>query len=223
MLHARLLGQHQIFLEGQPVVISSRPTQSILAFLLLHPNTAHRREKLAGQFWPNSSESNARSNLRHELWRIRKAFGPGANARIQSDDLGVTYLPQPGDLLDVEVFESYLGDEDSTEALIETVSVYAGDLLPGFYEEWVVLERERLLADFERKLGRLLDVLLVERRWNEILEWAERWIAFGCTPEPAYRALMLAHAGGSRELSVFDSMIPAKLVNISDHKTEVFI
>jgi oligopeptide transport system substrate-binding protein len=195
MLQARFLGQYEICLDGQPVIIPSRPTQSILAFLLLHPNMSHRREKLAGQFWPDSSEANARSNLRHELWRIRKALGLGANARMESDDLGVTYHPQPGDQLDVDAFEACSEDEDSTDALLLAVSAYGGELLPGFYEDWVTLEREHLGAVFERKLGRLLDCLLAERRWDEVLEWGERWIATGGTPEPAYRALMLAHAG----------------------------
>jgi ABC-type oligopeptide transport system substrate-binding subunit/DNA-binding SARP family transcriptional activator len=194
MLQARLLGQYELCMDGQPVIISSRPTQSLLAFLLLHPNKSHRREKLAGQFWPASSETNARSNLRHELWRIRNVFGPGADTRIQSDDLGVTYHPQRGDQLDVYAFEAYSEDEGSTEALIQAISAYGGDLLPGFYEEWVVLERERLQAVFERKLGRLLDRLLAERRWDETLKWGEHWIALGGIPEPAYRALMLAHA-----------------------------
>jgi ABC-type oligopeptide transport system substrate-binding subunit/DNA-binding SARP family transcriptional activator len=195
MLQARLLGQYEICMDGRPVIISSRPTQSLLAYLLLHPNKSHRREKLAGQFWPDSSEANARSNLRHELWRIRKAFGPGANTRMESDDLGVTYHPQPGDQLDVDAFEACSEEESSTEALLQAVSAYGGDLLPGFYEEWVVLEREHLQAVFERKLGRLLERLLAEGRWNEVLEWGERWIASGGAPEPAYRALMLAHAG----------------------------
>lgn len=195
MLQARLLGQYEIRIDGQPIIISSRPAQSLLAYLLLHPSRPHRREKLAGQFWPDSSESNARSNLRHELWCIRKAIGPGANVRVVSDKLGVTYHLQPGDQLDVDAFEACSEDEVSTDALLQAVSSYGGDLLPGFYEEWVTLERERLQAAFERKLGRLLDRLLAERRWNEALEWGERWVASGGVPEPAYRALMLAHAG----------------------------
>jgi ABC-type oligopeptide transport system substrate-binding subunit/DNA-binding SARP family transcriptional activator/tetratricopeptide (TPR) repeat protein len=195
MLQAKLLGQYEIRKDGQPIFIPSRPTQSLLAYLLLHPNKSHRREKLAGLFWPDSSEVNARSNLRHELWRIRKAIGPGANARMESDYLGVTYHPQPDDQLDVDAFEACSEDESSTEALLQAVSAYGGDLLPGFYKEWVVLERERLHAVFERKLGRLLDRLLAERRWNDVLKWGEHWIASGDTPELAYRALMLAHAG----------------------------
>jgi ABC-type oligopeptide transport system substrate-binding subunit/DNA-binding SARP family transcriptional activator len=195
MLQAKLLGQYEIRMDGQPVNIPSRPAQSLLAYLLLHPDRSHRREKLAGQFWPTASESNARSNLRHELWRIRKAFGSGANERVKSDDLGVVYHPQPGDQMDVDSFEACPDDDVSTDELLLAVSAYGGELLPGFYEEWVVLERERLQAAFERKLGRLLDQLLAERRWNEALKWGEYWIATGGIPEPAYRAMMLAHAG----------------------------
>ena len=40
----------------------------------------------------------------------------------------------------------------------------------------------------------LLDCLVEERQWPEVLEWAERWIAVGHVPEPAYRALMLAQS-----------------------------
>lgn len=195
MLQARLLGQYDIRMDGQPVIVAFRPTQSLLAYLLLHPDISHRREKLAGQFWPTTSETNARSNLRHSLWRIRKALGPGANTRVDSDDLTVTYHPQPGDQLDVAVFEACSADESCTDALLLAASAYGGELLPGFYEEWVELERERLQAAYERKLGRLLDCLLAERRWNEALEWGEQWIASGGIAEPAYRALMLAHAG----------------------------
>jgi ABC-type oligopeptide transport system substrate-binding subunit/DNA-binding SARP family transcriptional activator len=194
MLQARLLGQYEIRIDGQPVIIPSRPSQSLFAYLLLHPNKSHRREKLAGQFWPAASESNARSYLRHELWRIRKALGPGADERVKSDDLGIAYHPQPGDQLDVDAFEACSEEVVPTDTLLLAVSAYGGELLPGFYEEWVVLARERLQAAFERKLGRLLDRLLAERRWNEALEWGEYWLASGGNPEPAYRALMLAHA-----------------------------
>jgi ABC-type oligopeptide transport system substrate-binding subunit/DNA-binding SARP family transcriptional activator len=195
MLQASLLGRYEIRLNGEPVILSSRPAQSVLAYLLLHPEISHRREQLAGQFWPDSSEVNARNNLRHELWRIRKALGASASARMVSDNLVVTYYPQPGDQLDVGIFEACSGEEGNIDSLLDGVSAYGGDLLPGFYEEWVVLERERLQAAFERKLGELLERLLAERRWKEVLEWGERWIALGGIPEPAFRALMLAHAG----------------------------
>ena len=75
MLEVRLLGQFKVEVAGTPVDIPSRPAQSLLAYLILNAGLALRREKLAGLLWPDSSESNARSNLRHALWHIRKALG----------------------------------------------------------------------------------------------------------------------------------------------------
>jgi DNA-binding SARP family transcriptional activator len=42
------------------------------------------RERLAGLLWPDSSEGNARSNLRHELWRLRKALETESEAYLSS-------------------------------------------------------------------------------------------------------------------------------------------
>ena len=42
-------------------------------------------------------------------------------------------------------------------------------------------------------MTRLLDCLQQKQRWQSILEWSERWIALGRSPEPAFRALMRAH------------------------------
>ena len=74
MLVVKLLGQFNVQLGDQSIDIPSRPAQTLLAYLVLHPNSAYRREMLAGLIWPDANESNARSNLRHALWRIRKAL-----------------------------------------------------------------------------------------------------------------------------------------------------
>ena len=60
-----------------------------------------------------------------------------------------------------------------------------GELLPGFYDDWVVLERERLRGLFEAALTRLLEQLLAARRWEEVLTWGERELAQGPAAEPA--------------------------------------
>jgi DNA-binding SARP family transcriptional activator len=74
MLQIQLLGQFEVRADGKRITIASRPAQSLFSFLILTAGTAHRREKLAGMFWPDTSDENARKNLRQELWRIRKAI-----------------------------------------------------------------------------------------------------------------------------------------------------
>src|SRR5512135_403085 len=194
MLEVRLLGQYEVKLDGQPVSIPSRPAQALLAYLILNAGTSYRREQLAGLLWPDTSDESARSNLRHALWRIRKAIET-KQTYLMTDDLKVQFDTDSQYWLDVQAVDHKLNTDVSVDELIEAVANYRGELLLGFYEEWITLERERLQAVFERKMEQLLELLISAQRWAETLEWGEKWIAFGQTPEPAYRAMMLAHAG----------------------------
>lgn len=203
MLQVRLLGQFVLQWAGVTVELSARPAQSLLAYLLLNPVT-HRRERLAGLLWPDSSEANARRNLRQALWQIRRALGEPADTLLLVDEITLAFNTDSDYWLDVDCIAQPLEEGATADDLIHAVAVYTGELLPGFYEDWVLLERDRLQAQFERKLNLLLERLVETSRWTDVLHWGERWIALGYTPEPAYRALMLAHAGLGDIASVAD-------------------
>ncbi|MFQ5943921.1 MAG: BTAD domain-containing putative transcriptional regulator [Anaerolineales bacterium] len=190
MLEVRLLGQFEVNKDGERIEIPSRPAQSLLAYLILRAGRAHRREKLAGLLWPDSDEKNARANLRHSIWRLRQAIGA---EYLPSDKITVSFDSDREYWLDTAVVER--AAPPATDDLMGDLMVYGGELLPGFYEDWTVLDRERLRAVFERKIHNLLDRLLTEKRWQEASEWGERWMALGHVPEPACRAMMLAAAG----------------------------
>jgi predicted ATPase len=194
MLEVRLLGKFEVKNKKKLISIPSRPAQSLFAFLILHAGTAHHREKLAGMLWPDSLEETARDNLRHALWRVRKALP--SNPKIEyllTDDLSIAFNASTEHWLDAAELEK-LSENASADELIAVLADYQGELLPGFYDEWMVLEREHLNSIFENRMTRLLSLLLDEKRWQEILHWGERWIKLGQKPEPAYRALMSAHA-----------------------------
>ncbi|MBX3058707.1 MAG: tetratricopeptide repeat protein [Anaerolineae bacterium] len=194
MLEIRLSGRFEVKLDGRAVTLPSRPAQSLFAYLALSAGTAHRREKLAGLLWPDSSDDNARRNLRQSLWHIRKALGDAAPHYLHSDDMTVTFAAV-NFWLDVALLEKPTDASATPEELMAVVAVYDGELLPGFYDDWVVWQRERQQTLFERKMEQLLDRLTAVHRWDDLLEWGERWLAFGQSPEAAYRALMIAHAG----------------------------
>ncbi|MEZ4870049.1 MAG: tetratricopeptide repeat protein [Caldilineaceae bacterium] len=203
MLEVRLLGQFALQLDGAPVELNARPAQSLLAYLLLNP-VAHRRERLAGLLWPDSSEANARRNLRQALWQLRRALEDQADTLLLVDEITLAFNTDSDYWLDAATVARPLDDAVTADELIQIVSVYSGELLPGFYDEWVQLERERLQAHYERAFNLLLARLVAAQRWTDVLQWGERWIALGYTPEPAYRALMLAHAGLGDMASVAD-------------------
>ncbi|HXQ39359.1 MAG TPA: BTAD domain-containing putative transcriptional regulator, partial [Anaerolineales bacterium] len=193
MLEVRLIGTFEVKWEGKPVIISSRIAQSLFSYLILNAGTSYRREKLSGMFWPDLTEEKARAYLRHELWRIRKALSskPKSDYLI-ADDINISFNAFVEYWLDVRALEK-LSDTSSAEELMAALSDCHGELLPGFYEEWITEEREHLRAVYERRIARLLELLEGEKRWNDILEWADLWITVGQGPEAAYRYLMIAY------------------------------
>ncbi|HLO30980.1 MAG TPA: hypothetical protein VK249_17670, partial [Anaerolineales bacterium] len=88
VLEVHLLGKFEVR-DGKRVInIASRPAQSLFAYLILSAGTSHRREKLAGLLWPDSLEETARDNLRHALWRMRKALEAASSTRfLHADDV----------------------------------------------------------------------------------------------------------------------------------------
>lgn len=192
MLQIRLLGQFDVRLTGKRVTIPSRAGQSLLAYIALTAGTPHRREKLAGIFWPDTSDESARKNLRQELWRIRKALAGqnGATDYLLADEFTITFNRNTDYWLDATQMER---PDLDIQSLTANLSLYQGELLPGFFDDWVVLERERIQTIFETKMEQLLSQLVAAERWIAVQEQGERWLALGSSPEPAYRALMLAH------------------------------
>lgn len=199
MITIHLLGQFSIRHDSEFVIIPSRPAQSLFAYLVLNPGLIQRREKLAGMFWPDATEENARGYLRSALWRIRKSFDEADvdwGGHLSISDIEVSVQKNSTYELDADrILERKTNEDWSLENLERAVSCYAGELLPGFYDEWIVLERERIQAAYEQKMRLFLNKLLEARRWEEALNWSEQWITKGYAPEPAYRALMIAHAG----------------------------
>jgi non-specific serine/threonine protein kinase len=194
MLEVRLLGKFEVSRDGKTIAITSRPAQSLFAYLILNAGTAHRREKLAGMLWPDSLEETARDNLRHALWRVRKAFPSGTSAGyVLADDLSIGFNTSAPYWLDAAAIAK-LDETASADDLMAALAEYQGELVPGFYDEWVVVEREHLFSIFQRHIARLISFLQDANRWADVLEWGERWIKLGQKPEPAYRALMAAHA-----------------------------
>jgi len=96
---------------------------------------------------------------------------------MRTDDISVEFGGPSECWLDVDVVLERKDAETCTvDDLIQVASVYQGELLPGFYDEWVYLERERFQC------------------WEDVLHWGEHWISLGYASETAYRELMIAHA-----------------------------
>ena len=142
MLEVRLLGQLDVRKDGTLLEIPSRPAQSLFAYLILNAGVTNRREKLAGLLWPDTQESNARNNLRQALWRLRRTLEDlpaEPTPYLEADNFAISFNRSSEYWLDVRLLLQAVSPDEGADALIETVAVYRGELLPGFYDEWVTL------------------------------------------------------------------------------------
>ncbi len=64
--------------------------------------------------------------------------------------------------MDVHILENKPLEGSAVEELVAALSAYHGELLPGFYDEWVLMERQRLHGLFEARMARLMEALEAE-------------------------------------------------------------
>jgi DNA-binding SARP family transcriptional activator len=134
----QLLGRFALSRDGRAVSLPAT-AQRLLAYLALHGGTAPRAE-VAEALWLDAVGDHAAASLRTTLWRMpRPRGGPLVDA-----DAGGVSLPTTV-VLDVQRLQVALDG-----ALDDPLSAPAGvdaqlerELLPGWYDEWVLVERER--------------------------------------------------------------------------------
>src|SRR5699024_1784729 len=120
--------------------------RSLLAYLALRPDIVHDRQTLAFAFWPDSTEGQARTNLRNLLHHLRRA-GPQLEALVAITATSLRWNPDAS--TDVDLFEFHQAldavaaadDAERVAALRRALGCYGGDLLEGSYEEWLSDDR----------------------------------------------------------------------------------
>jgi DNA-binding SARP family transcriptional activator len=196
-IRLHLLGQFQLVVDGSAIEITSRRVRLLLALLALHRGRQLLRDKVAGLLWPESSDKNAKISLRQTLWQLRNAL---SESGIDPDDLlavGRSELGIPAEAglwVDAGALEEDLGEMSSWEERIRQVRLYAGELLPGIYDEWVSPHRTRLAARFDHIAEGLLADLIDAGRWPDALEVAQRYLEIAGPSETAYRAAINAQS-----------------------------
>jgi DNA-binding SARP family transcriptional activator len=192
LLRIRLLGELTIEVGGAPISpLESARAESLLAYLVLHRDAVQSRQKLAFLLWPDSTERQARTNLRHVLHNLRRAL-PVADEYLEVTARTLRWRPGASLWLDVAAFEEAL----DRGALEEAVGLYTGELLQGSYEDWALAERARLHDRYVDALDRLSGAL---EEASEAIAYAERLLRADPLREETYRRLMhLYDARGDR-------------------------
>jgi DNA-binding SARP family transcriptional activator/predicted ATPase len=199
-LDIRLLGDFSLIYADQQVTsLNTMRLQSLLAYLVLHRDVPQQRQHLAFLFWPDTTEAQARNNLRQLLHQLRQVF-PAVENFLSADTHTLYLHPVTPYRLDVAEFEQALNEaEASTQrddlhalqnALERADSLYRGVLLPGCYDEWILPERERLSQLHQQALEQLLRLFETRGDISSAVRYAQRLLGLDPLSEDLYRRLM---------------------------------
>src|SRR5579862_2502560 len=127
-------------------------TGLLLAYLALYRDRAHAREQIIELLWPDVTPQSGRNQLSMALSFLRHPLEPPgvpAGAVLIADRSTVRFNP---DAITTDVADFNAGfqqaraltsDTQRIAELTAAVELYAGDLLLGYYEDWVLSERAR--------------------------------------------------------------------------------
>jgi DNA-binding SARP family transcriptional activator len=164
--------------------------QRVVAFLALHARPL-ARVFVAGNLWMDASEERASAALRTALWRI----GAPAERLVRCDGQTLALDPDvPVDLAAASTRAEALLEDGGAPARGDVALLRdAGDLLPDWYEDWVLVERERFRQLRLHALEALCRSLSAAGRHAEATEAGIAAIACEPLRESAHRALVSAH------------------------------
>jgi DNA-binding SARP family transcriptional activator len=177
---------------GGALVLPTRKTEALLAFLAMPPGQTHPRGKLASLLWGDKGQTQSRGNLRQALTRLRRCLGAPYVLRLDGGEVG---LDPARVVSDVQRFEACAA-ERTPKALAEASRLYQGDFLAGLhlqeppFEEWLLAQRDRL-----RELAMKVEAQLVahHRRAGQLeaaLQSALQLLTLDPLQEPVHRTLM---------------------------------
>lgn len=210
-LEMSLLGGVTLRLRGEPLTgLVSRRAVALLIYLVC-TGRPHSRETLANLLWDEGEQSRLLGNLRVLLSSLRQSLGAHLIITRQT----VAFNPASSHWLDVATLEAGLAvarlQSDrllpaAAEHLAQTLALYQGDFLHGFhlrgsqgFEEWQMMERERLRLRIIEALDNLITVYLTQGEYTAGLAQAQRLVQFDPLRENTYSQLMrLFAANGQR-------------------------
>jgi predicted ATPase/DNA-binding SARP family transcriptional activator len=216
----RLLGGLVASRGGETITrFRTQKTGGLLAYLAFYPGRIHPRESLMEVLWPESDLDAARNSLSVALNSLRRQLEPPATPGttpvgvVLIADRNTIRLNPDAFTTDVAAFEAALGEarrketpSEALDALTRADQIYAGELLPGFYEDWALAERERL-ADAHRQVLRRLTALLMEARdFDRAMGYAHRAVEADPLNEASRHLLMRLYAGIGRTAAVQEQL-----------------
>jgi DNA-binding SARP family transcriptional activator/predicted ATPase len=198
-----LFGNLQVFCGPQAIsAINTNRLQSLLAYLVLH-DSPQAREHLAFRLWPESSDAQARTNLRQLLHNLRRAL-PADCELLVADNHTVQWRRDTGCSFDFLDFDAAIARADDAtrrgdpaaqiEALEQAATLCQDELLRGLYDAWLQPIRERYARQLAQALASLAGLYAGRSDFASAIRHADRLVGLDPLRESHHQLLIRLHA-----------------------------
>jgi DNA-binding SARP family transcriptional activator len=209
----KLLAGFELTLGGKSVSIPLR-CQRLLAFLAIHDRPL-LRAYVAGNLWLDATDERAQGNLRSALWRLNSHDHWLVEASAQRLQLARD--------VDVDLHRAVLLAQRLTDGSVAAEDLHhasralAADVLPDWYDEWLLIERERFRQLRLHALESLCERLVVAGDLSGALRAGLAAVAGDPLRESAHRALIRVylaegnHGEAVRQYEIFRQLLREQL------------
>jgi DNA-binding SARP family transcriptional activator len=182
------MGVFDLLVDGRQVQLPLQ-AQRLLAYLAVMERV-QPRSVLAGRLWADTDERRATATLRNALWRLGKASRVLVHASRGTVRLG----PLVGvDLADARRWITAIAERPAAGWDGRLIDLFDADLLTGWDEDWLVIERERLRQMRVHGLESLAEAFIHQGRHAEAIQAALAAMRAEPLRETAQLALIRAH------------------------------
>jgi DNA-binding SARP family transcriptional activator len=180
---------------------------------LINRKRPFTREFLIDLLWGNVSPAKGKKYLRDTLWRLQSECDSQLNlpldtilvmenewiyVHLQADVWIDVYILEQAFKVATTIPEFDLKDEH-TQDLATAIMLYTGDLMEGWYQDWCILERERLLLIYLSAIDRLMVCFEARHRYEEGILHGLAGLRYDWARERTHRRLMrLYYLSGDR-------------------------
>lgn len=181
--------------------------------MLSHRARQHHREQLCDLLWQQQPYKQGKSYFRKALWQLQTALeelsqhAPANLLEVDEEWVGIN--PQAKLWVDIHEFEeSYLTardirgrhlTEEQAHSLQTAVSLYRGDFLENWYQDWCVIEREHYKEIYLAIIDKLMSYAEVHEQYEAGIEYGYQILSFDHSRERThYRLMRLKYLRGDR-------------------------
>jgi DNA-binding SARP family transcriptional activator len=197
-LEIRLFGQISIQRGGEPLSGLSTKALELLCYVLLHRERGHTREALAGLFWPDAPDPQAKKYLRQAIWRLQSKLTYRDLLSVSAGWIRIN--PEASLWLDIAEFEqayefnrdtpSHELTDSQARALEAATVLYRGDLIEAWYQDWCIYERDRLQLIHLTMLEQLMSHCEARGRYAKGITYGQSILRYDPARECTHRGLM---------------------------------